>query len=235
MVINEPMDAFVEGQMYIHQLFAEWGIPMKYTMYYEECNTVTTEKYESMKQNIQRVKNKNNFENYTLRKLQFTGLSSQGVQPNYFLCIKNSDDTKIYLEKKYMQDGIYYKKCTALSKEECEKILKGDIQWLKNHKKELLADFYRHATLNYLRPGHLTDYNRETINCKKEGYITFCKKINRAVGTGKGLFDKPDMTISCLGDHEVLVTCKKIITLPVMISNMLQNQEEQTEDLAFVL
>lgn len=207
---------------------------MKYTMYYEECNTVATEKYESMKQSILKEQNKKKFENYTLRKLQFIGLSSLETLPNYYLCIKKAEDTQIYLEKKYMQDGINYKKCTILTRGECQKILDGDILWLKNHKNELLADFYRQATLNYLRPGYLTDYSCEMLKCKKENYVTFSKKINRAVGTQNGLFDKPEMTISCLGDNEVLVNYKRVITLPSMISNMLQNQEEQSEDLAFV-
>jgi len=206
---------------------------MKYTMYYKECNMITTEKYELMKQNILEEQNKKKFDNYTLRKLQFIGLSNLETSPNYSLCIKDLDDTKIYLEKKYTQNDINYKKCMALTREECQKILDGDILWLKNHKKELLADFYRQTTLNCLRPGHLTDYKCELIKCKKEGYVKFLKKINRAVGTENGLFDKPDMTISCLNEGRVLVTYKKEITLPDMINNMLQNQEEQTEDLAF--
>lgn len=41
-----------------------------------------------------------------------------------------------------MQNGLYFKKCAKLSREESEKLLNGDLEWMKNHRKELLADFY---------------------------------------------------------------------------------------------
>lgn len=206
---------------------------MKYTMYYEERSTITREKFELIKKGIQDENIHSKLESYTLRKLQFIGMSSLGTQPNYYLCIKNSDDSLICLEKKYVLDGIHYKESTPLTRKECQKILDGDIAWLENHKIELLADFHRQVTLNYLRPGYMTDYQRETIKGKKEGCVTFSKKINRAVGTQNCLFDQPDMWISCLNDNEIMVNYKKEITMPAMISSMLQNMEEQPEDMAF--
>lgn len=207
---------------------------MKYVTYYEEGNTITVGKYHQLKQNILEHEPQSELEKYTLRKLQFIGNESQKAIADYFLCMKNEDEERIYLEKKYIQNGIYFKKREKLTKEECERLLKGDLEWMKGHKKDLLADFYRQVTLNHLSPGYLTEYERERIHCKKEGYISFFKKIKRAVGITNRLFEKPKMVISCLDEGKVLVTYKRAAKLPDILSNMLQSQEEQLEDTLYV-
>lgn len=206
---------------------------MKYAMYQEESSIVTNEKYEQMKNSVLKENPKRTLEEFQLRKLQFIGSESDAV-PNFFLCVKNQDENQIYLEKKYIQNRIFYKKCTKLTREEYERIYRGDLEWMRNHRNALLADFYLQVTLNHLRPGYLTESRREMMHCKKEGYVTFIKKIERAAGSRAGLFDEPYMLISCLDEEKVKVTYKKVVTLPVVISSMLQSGEETGEDLAFV-
>jgi hypothetical protein len=211
----------------------EWGMFMRYVTYYEECNTLTADRYQQAKQMILAEEPKKKLEKYTLRKLQFIGNSSQKAIPNYYLCLRDKDENQIYLEKKYIQGGIYYKRCLKLSKEECSRILMGDLEWMKNHKKALLAEFYLQVTLNHLSPGYMTEYEREMVHCKKEGYVTFFKSIKRAVGTTNHLFEDPEFFISCLDHGKVLVTYKKAAKLPDVISSMIQVPEEPAEDYLF--
>lgn len=207
---------------------------MKYTMYQEEHSTVTYDKYLQLKQSLLNDQSKKSLEEFTLRKLQFIGAVDSDAVPNYFLCVKNQDEEQIYLEKKYIQNRIYYKKCTKLTKEEYERIYHGDLEWMKNHKNPLFVEFYLQITLNHLRPGYLTEYSREMMHCRKEGYVTFFHRIERAAGSRTGLFDRPYMLISCLDEGKVLVTYKKVVSIPGVIGSMLQGQEETNEDLGFV-
>ena len=64
---------------------------------------------------------------------------------------------------------------------------------MKNHRKELLADFYRQATLNSLYPGRITDYRREMCRVKKGEYVTFTTAIGRGIGPCRNLFEEPEM------------------------------------------
>lgn len=204
---------------------------MRYTMYYEENDTIDDEKYDLLKQRLLLEQPKKKFESYTIKKQRFVG-GEEGA-PDYFLCIKNDDDSQIYMEKKYKQNGIFYKKCEKMTREECEKLLKGDIEWMKNHKKLLFADFYLQSTLNYLSPGPMTIYEREMMKCKREGYVTFCKRIVRAAGSSTDIFTEDYIPISCLPEEKVRVTYKKEITLPNMVLGMLQMGDEPADEFAF--
>ncbi len=77
----------------------EWGMFMRYVTYYEECNTLTADRYQQAKQMILAEEPKKKLEKYTLRKLQFIGNSSQKAIPNYYLCLRDKDENQIYLEK----------------------------------------------------------------------------------------------------------------------------------------
>lgn len=204
---------------------------MRYTMYYEENDTIDEDKYDLLKQRLLLEQPKKKFESYTLKKQQFSG-GEEGA-PNYYLCIKNEDDSQIYLEKKYTQNGIKYKKCEKLSRKECERLQKGDIEWMKNHKKLLFADFYLQSTLNYLSPGPITIYEREMMKCKREGYVTFCKSIVRAAGNSADIFDNDYVPISCLAEGRIRVNYKKEITLPSMVLAMMQMGDEPEDEFAF--
>ena len=89
---------------------------------------------------------------------------------------------------------------------------------MKNHKKALFTDFYRQVSLNHLSPGRITDYEREMLKCRKEGYVTFTRKIERAVGHPKSMFENPQFAISCLDEGKVLVSVKKKILPAVLVS-----------------
>ena len=105
---------------------------------------------------------------------------------------------------------------------------------MKNHRKELVADFYLQATLNSLYPGRITDYQREMCRVKKGEYLTFTTAIARGVGPCRSLFEEPEMKISCLDEVKVLLTYKKSASLPQMVSSMLQGQEEKQDEYGFV-
>ena len=204
---------------------------MLYTTYYAQKENITEERCREMEKALAERDGKP--EKFHLRKMEFSGSQHKAV-PRYFLCVKNYDKNQIFLEKRYVQNGLNYKKCVKVTEEECQKIMDGDLEWMKNHRKELLADFYRQATLNSLYPGRVTDYEREMFRCRKGEYITFVTSVERGVGLSKDLFQKPEMKISCLDEGKVLVIYKKSASLPQIVSNMLQGQDDTPDEYAFV-
>ena len=144
--------------------------------------------------------------------------------------MKNQDENEIYLEKKFIQGDIHFKKCAKLTKEECDRILRGDIDWMKDHKKGLFSDFYRQVSLNHLSPGRVTDYEREMLKGKKESYVTFSKKIERAVGRTRDLFEVPEFTLSYAA---LDCTYKKEAILPAVLVTIMQIQKDKEGELAF--
>lgn len=208
---------------------------MKYMTYYEERNTVTAGKYQQMKQKLMADEQQYLMEKYTLKKLKFIANETQTACADYSLCVKEGKEEKIFLEKKYIQNGLHFKSSLKISREECLKILEGDLEWMKGHKRDLLADFYLQITLNHLSPGYLTEYEKERIQCRKGNHIIFCRKINRAVGTTNRLFEEPEIVIPCLDEGKVLITYKKMVKLPKIFGMLFTGQEEQPGEAALLL
>ena len=154
---------------------------MQYTMYYEEQQKIDYDEYGRLKQQLLQKEENQKFEKYTLRKLKFRGDESNDAVPHYYLCVKNQDEDAIYLEKKYMQMHIWHRACAKLNRTDCDRILRGDIEWMKDSKEALFQDFYLQATLNHLSPGNVIEYQKERLKCK-EGYVAFVKKVRCVVG-----------------------------------------------------
>ena len=189
------------------------------------------EKYSALQQLLQKEENQK-FEKYTLRKLKFRGDVSNEAVPHYYLCVKNQDEDAIYLEKKYMQMHIWHRACAKLSRTDCDRILRGDIEWMKDSKEALFQDFYLQATLNHLSPGNVIEYQKERLKCK-EGYVAFVKKVRCVVGGWGNLFWPEAMTIQCLEENKVLTVYKKRVNLPNTIWEMMQGTAILSEDMAF--
>lgn len=210
---------------------------MRYTTYYEENETVRKDKYEQMKQTVLGEQPKKKVEKYSLKKLRFVQtampeLRVDDAEPKYYICMKNNDDTQIYIEKKYIQNDIVYKRCEMITREEAQKILNQDISWMKGHKKALMEDFYLQYTLNKLRPKHITEFQREKMRYNR-GYLTFVHKVSRIAGGEVNIFSNEGIPIQCLSDERVITSYKREVTLPEMIMNMIQSPEEPADEFAF--
>ena len=111
-----------------------------------------------------------------------------------------------------MQMHIWHRACAKLNRTDCDRILRGDIEWMKDSKEALFQDFYLQATLNHLSPGNVIEYQKERLKCK-EGYVAFVKKSDVwSCGWGN-LFWPEAMTIQCLEENKVLTVYKKRVNL----------------------
>lgn len=77
----------------------------------------------------------------------------------------NLDPSYIRLEKKSKINRLTDKQSTLITKEECERILAGDIAFLSTSDKELMREFYAKMRLHGLIPKSVVDYTRKTFVC----------------------------------------------------------------------
>lgn len=202
---------------------------MKYTLYHEKNEELTKEQYEKKQSKLREAQDWQ-VECYTLQKLHFRKSEGQDAVADYYLCRK---EEKLFLVKKFIQNGICYEKSHGLTREEAERILAGDMEWMKGHKEWLMADFYRQVTLNYLSPGHLTIYKKERWSHKKSRSVLFCKEIKRAIGK-TDFFKGPDHCFDCLDQGKVLMIQRAQVTIPDYMKSMIQGMEEEPNSLAMV-
>lgn len=74
-------------------------------------------------------------------------------------CYDNRTDL-IKLEKKVKNHGLCGKLSCEITKEECQKILDGDIQWMAADSRKLMVEFYMKMRLQLLTPKVLVTYRR---------------------------------------------------------------------------
>lgn len=74
-----------------------------------------------------------------------------------------TDTSFIRLEKKSKIGGLCHKESAAITKEECEQIIEGDIDFLMEKENNLLRELYAKMRYQLLRPKCIVAYNRESF------------------------------------------------------------------------
>lgn len=67
----------------------------------------------------------------------------------------------IHLEKKSKRGDVCIKTSAALTPGEAQKIVDGDIEWMKNHETPLIQELYRKMAFTSLKPKTIVDYVRD--------------------------------------------------------------------------
>lgn len=75
----------------------------------------------------------------------------------------NQSFEQVKLEKKTKINGLCNKQSVVLTKEACEKILKGETEWMLRSKERLLAELYAKMTVQRLWPKTVSSYWREAL------------------------------------------------------------------------
>lgn len=72
----------------------------------------------------------------------------------------DGDPSLIHLEKKVKQGGLGYKVSESITREEAEKIVSGDTDWMAVSGRGLLIELYSKMKSQCLRPQTIVDYDR---------------------------------------------------------------------------
>jgi hypothetical protein len=134
----------------------------------------------------------------------------------------NCDDSYIRLEKKIKVNGLTAKFSTPLTKEQCNNILSGDIEWLKASDSSLLKELYEKMQHEQLKPKVIVDYMREAyIFSAGNVRVTLDKSIKTALNS-IDIFNKNLNTVETLDGRMAILEVKYDAFLPEIINDLIQ-------------
>lgn len=141
----------------------------------------------------------------------------------------NIDDAFIRLEKKSKVNGLCNKQSTALTREQTERILEGDILWMAESDDPLIVEFYSKIRFQRLRPRTIVDYRREAyIFPYGNVRVTFDSDIRTGLYS-TGLFNNRIPTLRVGEPGVLLLEVKYDNFLPDLIRDLIQTNTRRTE------
>lgn len=215
---------------------------MKYATYYEDNQVITYGQYEELMEEITQKEHAKVLRDVVMRKVIFRSLIAEETLEEkqeyvrYSICMKDFKTSELYVERKTMQRGLIYKSYVKISKKDCQKILSGDISWMKHCNKSLLQDFYLELTINGLQPVIM----RETVKdvCEnvdgKDG-IVFYKSIKAAKDCYTEFFEKELPMMDCMNCDTMIRSFKKNIKIPIAVSGIIHMWNGKGSTLAYCL
>lgn len=133
----------------------------------------------------------------------------------------NYDDSFVRLEKKCKFNGLTNKVSAPLTKDEAQKIINGDVDWMATSKKALVVELYSKMKSQQLRPKVIVEYTREPYIYEPGNVrITFDSKLKTGLRNAD-MFDFDLPTVPA-GDGTVLMEVKYDEFLPTVIRDILQ-------------
>lgn len=128
----------------------------------------------------------------------------------------------IKLEKKSKVNGLCRKVSAAISKEECEKILRGEIDFLKESSKPLFNELYLKMKDQFLRPKTIVDYTREAYIYEPGNVrITFDKCIRTGV-SATDFLSQEVVTTGIMANEMMVLEVKWDEFLPEVVHKCIQ-------------
>jgi hypothetical protein len=135
----------------------------------------------------------------------------------------NDDLGFITLEKKMKVNDLCLKYDARISEEECRKILKGEIDWMRFSDNELIKEFYAKMRFQRLKPRVLVSYTREPYIFQAGNVrVTFDSQIRTSLYS-RDFLEKEVNDISATDTPQyMLLEVKYDRYLPDIIRNIVQ-------------
>jgi len=100
------------------------------------------------------------FDNYNDKALR-EKIDGVNDREKFRLRLYNNNTSFIRLEKKRKKNGICFKESVIITAEECQRLLDGDLDALKENSSSLCMELYAKMRYQQLRPKNIVDYRRE--------------------------------------------------------------------------
>ncbi len=133
----------------------------------------------------------------------------------------NGDTSFIVLEKKSKVNGLCQKREVRITAEEAQKIVDGDIQWMKDSERPLVEELYSKMHSKGLRPKTIVDYTREPF-VFSAGNVRVTMDYNIRTGLHCTDFLNPQCVTVPAGDSTIILEVKWDEFLPDIIRDAVQ-------------
>ena len=115
----------------------------------------------------------------------------------------NNDPTFIRMEKKLKVNGLCHKESAAVTREDCERLLRGEYEFLLKSGKAVLQELYAKLCFQQLRPRAVIVYDREAYVYRPGNVrITFDREVSAALTPSD--FLEPDAPLYSRGSGIIM-------------------------------
>lgn len=139
----------------------------------------------------------------------------------------NFDTSVIHLEKKSKVSGLCNKKSADLTVEQVQKIIDGDIGWMKDYSDELVRELHHKMTVQLLKPKTIVDYWREPF-VYDAGNVRITLDYDIRTGLGSKDFLNKDCPTVSVPDNPIVLEVKWDEFLPSIIRDAVQLGNRRT-------
>lgn len=144
----------------------------------------------------------------------------------------NNDPSFIRLEKKSKINGLCYKEKALISKEQCEKLLNHDIDWLFFANDALLQEFYAKIKHQLLRPKTVVDYSREAYVYEPGNVrITFDSHLQSGLSS-RDFLDHDLPAVAITSDGKIILEVKFDEFLPELLRDIIQTNQRRSSSIS---
>ncbi len=144
------------------------------------------------------------------------------IREKFRIRFYNNDTSFIRLEKKIKHNNMTAKLSARLTKEEVEKIIANDIEFLKESSNELLREFYLKLRCDRLQAKSIVDYYREAYIFDAGNIrVTIDSDIRTPVNS-IDLFNSNSQTISIIENNTSVLEVKYNEFIPEFILDLIQ-------------
>lgn len=143
------------------------------------------------------------FDNYNDKALR-EKIDGVNLREKFRIRYYNKDTSRIMLEKKSKICGKCKKQKAFLSKEQCQAIVDGNAESLKESKDPLLIELYSKMTMQQMRPRVIVDYEREAY-IYPQGNVRITFDTNIKTGLYSKDFLNPEVPMIAAGDNQTMI------------------------------
>lgn len=173
---------------------------------------------------------------YEIRSLYFDNLDDKAlrekldgvnIREKYRIRMYNHDPSVIHLERKFKHGGLGYKNSAALTAEQVQAIVDGDVEWMSRSSDEVILGFYTRVRNQGLKPKVIVDYSREPF-VFAPGNVRVTLDYNIRTGLSCTDFLNPNCVTVPIGDSPCILEVKWDGFLPDVIRDAVQLDGRQS-------
>lgn len=201
--------------------------------------------YFSIKNRIKHIasidKNSSSSGSYHIRSLYFDNFNDKALlekvngysrREKFRIRYYNDNFDFIRLEKKSKVNGLCTKFSAPLTKEQCEKILNNDIDWMLTSDKSLIQELYFKMKSQMLRPKTVVDYTREAY-IYRPGNVRITIDSNVRTGIcSQDMFNTTLPTMKIPNNDTIILEVKFDEFLPDIIKDTIQTNTRKATSIS---
>lgn len=179
--------------------------------------------------------------NYHIRSLYFDNFNDKALmekingyskREKFRIRYYNDNFNFIRLEKKSKINGLCTKFSAQITKDECEKILNNDIEWMLNSNRPLIQELYFKMKSQILKPKTVVDYTREAY-IYKAGNVRITIDSNVRTGIcSQDMFNTNLPTMKIPTNDSIILEVKFDEFLPDIIKDVIQTNTRKATSIS---